>query len=117
MTQEVNNNYNDVKSQNKKRLLQIFGLIIFNSILFVIVGAYMSTQEKIKVVLISNFISIPFFAFIIGLLGSLVPYKKLTYIQKIIRTTLLIIFAFQVLFAIGAICLALMRIFGMYPPK
>lgn len=110
----------------KKYYLIIIGLIIFNLIiynLFVKNGGYnmkgnylpYDRSLALKSSLITFLISLPIFSFILGTVFAIIPYKKLSYAKKYIRSTTLTLLVMNALFSVLLFCLMILTFVGWYP--
>jgi uncharacterized protein YacL len=104
-----------LKTDRKKYLTRIVGLIIINTILFgLLIKGSRSTIDTFLAALNANLIGFNILGFIIGTIVAVLPYKGLTYKKKYLRSSLLTILTFQIIMTLGLILIGIMTLLGWY---
>ena len=68
-----------LKIHRKKTLIRIVGLIIFNTVMFVVFIKGISFADKLVNILSANLIGFNIVGFILGIIVAIFPYKDLSY--------------------------------------
>ena len=103
-----------LKTNRRKNILRIVGLIIFNTILFSILAEWRGFKENLVTALNAQLVGVNLIGFILGSIVALLPYKGLGYNKKYLRASLLTIFVIQATLAIGLLIGALLTILALY---